>query len=278
MSARRALTLVELLAVLAILSLLMALFAPAVQQSREAARRIRCEHHLRQLGLALHNYESSHRVLPSGATLGGWSWRAMILPQLDQSAAYSVIDFANNRQWPEGYFSCTPEAIRLNVQSPEWNRTSGLWQCPSDPVVDSADTNYVGVGGNRQPNDWVFGRLYYPGDGLPSPGNGMLFHCSSTTVASATDGGSQTLLVGEKGNGAGSFCVYAEGERDAWMTVTGGLRPGGPDPFVHFWSYHAGGANFLFVDGHVRRLHYSMDQSLFFALASRDGAETVGEF
>src|SRR5215510_14620158 len=93
---RRAFTLVELLVVIAIIGLLVALLLPAIQAAREAARRSQCKNNLKQIGLALHNYESARGAFPPGyvsrATttnspgLGtGWGWAAHILPHLEES-------------------------------------------------------------------------------------------------------------------------------------------------------------------------------------------------
>ena len=94
-------TLIELLVTLAIIAVLIALLLPAVQSARASARRAQCQNHLRQLGLALHNYHDTHLVFPPGSyVLGsaspvqsGWGWGAMILPYLDQSPLYQRIDF-----------------------------------------------------------------------------------------------------------------------------------------------------------------------------------------
>lgn len=103
-TSRPAFTLIELLVVIAIISVLIALLLPAVQQAREATRRSSCKNNLKQLALALHNYESVHRLLPPGylhkfdpagsaANHMGFSWGTMILPALEQTNLHDQFDF-----------------------------------------------------------------------------------------------------------------------------------------------------------------------------------------
>jgi prepilin-type N-terminal cleavage/methylation domain-containing protein len=101
MMARRGFTLIELLVVIAIIGLLIALLLPAVQQAREAARRSQCRNNLKQIALALHNYESTHGVFPGGSmyvvvgtdTISNASaWGRSILPFIDQSALANQLD------------------------------------------------------------------------------------------------------------------------------------------------------------------------------------------
>src|SRR6478609_3465914 len=100
---RRAFTLIELLVVIAIIAVLIALLLPAVQAAREAARRAQCINNLKQLGIALHNYEGAVGSLPWGDGPKGWNdWSAtaLLLSYVEQAGAYNALNFTNGHARP----------------------------------------------------------------------------------------------------------------------------------------------------------------------------------
>ncbi len=207
----RAFTIIELLVVVAVIAILMALLLPAVQGAREAARRMQCRNNLKQMGLALHNYQSTHRVFPpselnsrgdSGCEpfeivvednvshcTDYQSWTALCLAFLDQTSLADSYDF--NAAWSS---LKNREAISTHL---------AVFQCPSTPTADRVDrfhvvgaaaTDYGSV--NR-----VAKQVYSDVFGIPVPSQaarqGALAEYIANTPASITDGMSNTLMLAE---------------------------------------------------------------------------------
>lgn len=152
---RQAFTLVELLVVIAIIGVLIALLLPAVQQAREAARRLQCQSNMKQLGLALHNYHDTHGTFPIGGTDVPNNWYsppdvgmlARILPFLEQSALYDQMDLKG--ELPASSYASATYHRRVPYQLIDGTQVRriklSVFQCPTDPleiVGDWAQSNY----------------------------------------------------------------------------------------------------------------------------------------
>jgi prepilin-type N-terminal cleavage/methylation domain-containing protein/prepilin-type processing-associated H-X9-DG protein len=203
---RSAFTLIELLVVMAIVGLMVAILLPAVQRSREAARRTHCTNNLKQLGVALASYTAGHGHLPPGyVSVGfdfdllvsrgpGWGWAAMLLPFVEESALHNDIDFnrdidhpvnSTTRQTALDLFLCPSDYMPRT-----WTASSGFVRIRKGriisvltPICDVAGSNYVGVYGTSEPG---------------IDGNGVFYCNSSTRPAEIYDGLSQTFAVGER--------------------------------------------------------------------------------
>jgi len=211
---RRGFTLIELLVVIAIIGVLIALLLPAVQAAREAARRSQCVNNLKQIGLALHNYESANGSLPpSGEAFSneypqlGWatgpqnfSMKVRILPFLEQQQAFNTVNFAVTAIWGNGNASCIDGySINLTIRQTKINS----YVCPSDandpgtgdPQLPGQSYHENG-GLNRYNNGWFFNGINYF-QGHDGPRN------KTVTFASIQDGLSNTAAFSECVKGKG---------------------------------------------------------------------------
>lgn len=124
---RNAFTLVELLVVIAIIGILMALLLPAIQAAREAARRSQCRNNMKQLALAVLNYESAHQVFPEGVMGGeGAAWSAVVANFLDVGDQFQGMDLGND--WEDWAFAGQP-AARQDRESSGGTRTIKMTMC-----------------------------------------------------------------------------------------------------------------------------------------------------
>lgn len=303
---KRGFTLIELLVVIAIIAILLSLLLPAVQQAREAARRTACRNNLKQLALALHNYESNYQVFPPGyihrfgasgspeeqANHAGLAWAALLLPQLEQASLYSSLNFdvpiwdSSNRNARETF---------LNVfLCPSDNYSDGDFVVRDDsvdPVERYAAASYAA---NWGPADAVVNL-----DDTPTQSQGVFYRNSSTRVRNVSDGLSNTLAFGERTNGpipggttGGGHSVF----ETAWSAAVRDVndysddhghmvlfetqfRPnqaGGDDKGLS--APHTAMAQFAFCDGSVHSISENIDANVYNALATRAGGEIVGEF
>jgi prepilin-type N-terminal cleavage/methylation domain-containing protein/prepilin-type processing-associated H-X9-DG protein len=161
-------TLVELLVVIAIIGILIALLLPAVQAAREAARRMQCTNHLKQIGVALYNYESAHGSFPYGGSYdspnglpgstgaGVFNWRSFIVPFLEQEGLYEEIRAAMDPEFlePPG---ARPAAAWCKVLAalPAQRAVIDAFQCPTDPLAGKVQT--------LQPPHWALTGADYIG-------------------------------------------------------------------------------------------------------------------
>ena len=197
-SVRHGFTLIELLVVIAIIAVLIALLLPAVQAAREAARQAQCVNNLKQLGIALHNYHDVNGAFPvdrfNGPVFGSYTYgldcySAMVrlLPFMEQNPTYGTFNF--------------------NVDNNNAGNTTGIgvsvasFLCPSDTTervpVGWAATNYAVSEGTFFP--WLWGPSDVPGanTSFPPP-NGVFFVDMAFTIASVTDGTSNTAAFSER--------------------------------------------------------------------------------
>lgn len=182
---RRGFTLIELLVVIAIISILIGLLLPAVQAAREAARRTQCRNHLKQIGIALHNYEEAMKLLPPlGCYYGihgnndSWSVHARLLPYVEQTNLQNLINFSKS-------YSLQPDVTRFRVP---------IYLCPNElrdrERVDGALTHYPTNYGFNAGEWFVWSASGSEGDGVFVP-NG------SVGIGAVRDGTSNTLAAAE---------------------------------------------------------------------------------
>jgi prepilin-type N-terminal cleavage/methylation domain-containing protein/prepilin-type processing-associated H-X9-DG protein len=212
-------TLIELLVVIAIIAVLIGLLLPAVQKVREAAARTQCQNNLKQLGLALHNYNDVYgKVPPGGAgpnppsdnfivlpagTPNNHAWSYRLLPFIEQDNL-----FRNDLPNAPGYFYYHPE-IATNYPAHYLAVTTPLkiYRCPSSGHSDHGQM-YAPFQGGPDPKNWTFddfATMEYVGiagsdrrvDNNSMPILGMMYRNSDIKLLDATDGTSNTMVIGE---------------------------------------------------------------------------------
>jgi prepilin-type N-terminal cleavage/methylation domain-containing protein/prepilin-type processing-associated H-X9-DG protein len=293
---RSAFTLIELLVAIAIISVLIGLLLPAVQKVREAAARLRCANHLKQIGLAFHSHHDTHDQFPD-AGAGWWMGRSkspqglpMTAPDQDWGWAYQILPYIEQQNvWRN------PDDVAVA------GAVIALYFCPSRrspvalPGIESGlpagslrgAIDYAGNGGTGPSDGWIFWAQGYPWAGH----NGLVIPRADPgrpRLTDIPDGSSNTLLVGERNVNVAQLnqsWQYDEnnGYIDGWDwdTIRWGYETPAPDRrdtsyySWRFGSSHPAGAQFVFADGSVRLVRFGIALETFRRLSSRNDGLVV---
>lgn len=302
---RSGFTLIEVLVVIAIVGVLVALLLPAVQAAREAARRTACANNLKELGVAVLQHEAAYRRLPTG----GWGWAWMgdpdrgtgrhqpggwlycILPQLEQRPLSEL----GRRMPPADKRAALAKANETTLpiancpsrrdSSPRpwapiyvpWNVDVAGPVAKSDYAINAGDTDF---GGGTGPSTLAMGDAAgYPWNDF-TKANGAAYLRSEVKLAQVRDGQSNTYLIGEKSVNADPAVLDPGDDQSMyvgydWDTCRWTMPDQPPlldsaisAPF-RFGSSHPGGCQFVFCDGSVRLVSFSVDQEVHRRLGNR---------
>ncbi|WP_406696900.1 DUF1559 domain-containing protein [Singulisphaera sp. Ch08] len=258
-------TLIELLVVIAIIAVLIALLLPAVQAAREAARRSQCTNNLKQLGLALHNYESSNGSFPPAGEStnyktsppstqfvdGGWSTLARILPYMEGGATFNTLNFSvdYNEQTGMNYTGAStvvsvylcPSSARSGTGRDSWSTAANS---PEEAAGGNKGYGYSDYGATCYTDINPTGQSTAYSAATPfrlktSRANGLLKE-GQTRIAEVIDGTSNTMAIGEDAGRDESFLSpYTEGYYDGTNSrpILGQGPGGGQSAYRRYWRW-----------------------------------------
>jgi prepilin-type N-terminal cleavage/methylation domain-containing protein/prepilin-type processing-associated H-X9-DG protein len=267
-SIRPAFTLIELLVVIAIIAVLISLLLPAVQSAREAARRAQCTNNLKQIGLALHNYESANGCFPpSGESTnfnvpagfaktqfvdGGWNALARILPFMEGGNQFNALNFYVDYNEATGMNFTGASTVVASYLCPSATRQPDGGRDgidPNDPITavfgngygvdDYGPTCYTDIDPLGQSGNDGNAYLATPYRNKASRADGLL-HQGKTRIAEITDGTSNTIAIGEDaGRDPRYLSPYTEGYYDGFNArpILGMGPAGGVSPARRYWRW-----------------------------------------
>ena len=296
-------TLVELLVVITIIGILMGLMLPAVQASRESARRSQCQNNLKQLGLAVQSHHVAMRQFPTGGWTYLWAgdpnrgydikqpggWLYNILPYIEQTAIRNM--GANTTGAAK--FAAVTQIVQqpVPIANCPSRRKSGAYPCNTvyvprnyDNVGSAAKADYAINAGDLLVPGWDGPVTLEEGDqpNYPWPSftaaTGISFLRSAVTINDVTDGTSNTYCVGEKyvatqgtddGDDQTMFTGYDYDTARYTQPDCPPMRDADENRPDLFGSAHPGGCNFVFCDGSVHLIRYDIDQEVHRRLGNR---------
>ena len=300
---RSGFTLIELLVVIAIIAILIALLVPAVQKVRAAAARTQCINNLKQLGLAMHSYESANKAFPPGRTTGvtniyprKHSWSAFILPSIEQGNVYNLYDVKLDWDDIKNYTAIRTQLAVFNCPTTtggqRFDTTITAAPACGDYSAVSAIKDFVGI------NCFGLVNITDPDDPRVV---GALRRDETTKIVRISDGTSNTIMIAED---AGRPAAYASNGKLADPKLGIPEKEGGwADPGANFsidgsnpdgtvpggctmncsnnsemYGFHSGGACAVFCDGSVHFIRSNIDLCVLAALCTRAGNETVPNY